>query len=146
MSQVTEARTVEVRAEDLRPDDTVVASSGAAWAVDALSTYHDRDGKLVVCATGLSGRGTRFSLSRKAHQPVHIRPRTVALHEYLADEVDRPVCYEAVCDHDGQTFNPSGEELTYSTGGVVHVEHYGYEDEDGWHECGRFGRLVGAWH
>lgn len=80
MSQVTEARTVEVRAEDLRLGDVVVSASGAAWTVDAVSTYEDRDHRLVVCATGPSGRGERFALQRKAHQPVRVRPRTVVVY------------------------------------------------------------------
>lgn len=80
MSQVTEARTVEVRAEDLRLGDVVVSASKAAWTVDAVSTYRDRDDRRVVAATGLSSRGTRFSLSRKAHQPVRVRPRTLVVY------------------------------------------------------------------
>jgi hypothetical protein len=74
------ARTVEVRAEDLRIGDVVVSSSGASWTVDALSAYGDRDGRRQVAATGLSGRGTRFSLQRRTHQPVRVQPRTVVVY------------------------------------------------------------------
>lgn len=55
------------------------------------------------------------------------------------------VLHEAYCARDDQTYNPTGDELAYEQDGDVYVEHYGYEDETGWHECGRFGLLVGSW-
>jgi len=65
---------------------------------------------------------------------------------HVADKATTPVGYEAFCEHDGHSFNPSGEELTFSVDGQIWVEHYGYDDAAGeWHECGLFGRLVGSW-
>lgn len=63
----------------------------------------------------------------------------------IFSEWGRSVLWEAYCDHDEQAFNPSGEEVVYEADGETYVEHYGYEDEEGWNECGQFGRIVGSW-
>jgi hypothetical protein len=79
---------------------------------------------------------------------------TVEFADYVASlpeaERDYVVAYEAHCEFCDESYNPSGEESTFTlevgegddARTLVYVEHY--QNNEG-ETCERFGRLTGSW-
>jgi len=82
-----------------------------------------------------------FDPACPVHGTLEVRADGLTLDAEAADLIG--MHREAVCERCGETFLPTGEEMTISAGGVTHFEHYAREDGSA---CGGFGPIAGTWY